>query len=63
VTEKVIVPYRQDPVAGDAELARYMDTFDDERLTLISCFPFFTNADRVVVVAKSVALGEIEGAP
>jgi sortase A len=51
VTEVTIVPYRKDPVAGEATLQRYMADTTAERLTLLSCYPYWTNADRIVVVA------------
>jgi sortase A len=52
VAEVTIIPYRKDPVAGEATLQRYMEDAIEERLTLLSCYPYWTNADRVVVVAK-----------
>lgn len=52
VTERTIVPYRADPAKGDAVLQEYAGRTGDERLTLISCYPYVTNADRIVVVAK-----------
>jgi sortase A len=52
VTEVTIVPYRKDPVAGEATLQRYMASTTTERLTLLSCYPYWTNSDRIVVVAE-----------
>jgi LPXTG-site transpeptidase (sortase) family protein len=52
VTEVTIIPYRKDPVAGEATLQRYMAGTTTERLTLLSCYPYWTNSDRIVVVAE-----------
>jgi sortase A len=54
VREVRIVKYRRDPVAGEAILQEYMAPTTTERLTLLSCYPYFTNADRIVVVAEPV---------
>jgi sortase A len=52
VRSVTIVPYRQDPQAGEAHLQQVMAPTVGERLTLISCYPYFSNADRVVVIAE-----------
>lgn len=52
VVEKVIIPYRRDPVKGEAELWKYLGPQPSERLTLFSCYPFISNADRIVVIAE-----------
>ena len=51
VVEKTIVPYRADPEAGEAVLQSYAQASDHERVTLVSCYPYVTNVDRIVVVA------------
>ena len=52
VDEVTIVPYRRNPVAGEAILQTYMAATEHEQLTLISCYPYVTNADRIVIVAS-----------
>jgi sortase A len=54
VDERWIVPYRRDPERGHARLKGYVAQTEDERLTLISCYPYVTNADRIVVIARPV---------
>jgi sortase (surface protein transpeptidase) len=34
------------------ENARYMDNTADERVTLISCWPYTSNTYRLIVIAK-----------
>jgi LPXTG-site transpeptidase (sortase) family protein len=46
-----IVPYRRDPEAGEARLQEFMAPTAREQLTLISCYPYFSNADRIVIIA------------
>lgn len=52
VTDTVIIPYRADPVLGAELLWGYLKQQEEERLTLYSCYPFATNADRIVVIAE-----------
>lgn len=54
VVEKTFVPYRRDPEAGERTMQMYIGPTDDERLTLYSCYPYATNADRVLIVAEPV---------
>jgi len=51
VREAVIVPEVGEPDAVRDENARYLLPTQDERLTLISCWPYWTNTHRVIVVA------------
>jgi sortase A len=55
VVEKIIIPYRSNPTLGEAELWRYLGPQEGERLTLASCYPFISNADRIVVIAEPIA--------
>lgn len=61
VDEKLVVPYRADPAAGEALLTYYYGDFDGERLTLVSCYPYWTNADRILVIASPASLTLAEG--
>jgi sortase A len=54
VTEKEIFPERDEPLAVRLENARWIDTTDDERLTLITCWPLTDNSHRLVIVARPV---------
>jgi sortase A len=54
VTEKLTV---QETGASEAQRqanARYIADTPDERLTLVTCWPYWTNTHRVIVVAKPV---------
>jgi sortase A len=52
VTEKTIVPYLGSEEEGDAMLRAYAAPQSAERVTMISCWPYATNAHRIVVVAE-----------
>lgn len=54
VVETLIIPYRSDPVKGEAEIWKYLGPQPSERLTLFSCYPFISNADRIIVIAEPV---------
>lgn len=56
VAERWIVPYRRDPARGEARLRNYTKSTVGEQLTLISCYPYLTNADRIVIIAEPVRL-------
>lgn len=52
VTEVEILPERGQPLEVRLENARWIETTTDERITLITCWPYTGNAYRLVVVAK-----------
>jgi sortase A len=52
VTEKTIVPYLGAEAEGDAILRAYAAPQSAEQVTMISCWPYATNAHRIVVVAE-----------
>ena len=54
VQEQVIVPEAGVSQAKRQENAAYMAPTEDARLTLISCWPYWTNTHRVIVVAELV---------
>jgi LPXTG-site transpeptidase (sortase) family protein len=54
VTEKEIFPERDQPLAVRLQNARWLNTTDDERLTLITCWPFTDNSHRLVIVAQPI---------
>jgi sortase A len=52
VTEKYILKEKGMPPEVRQENARWIGPTDDERLTLVTCWPYTNNTHRVVVVAK-----------
>ncbi len=56
VREQVIVPEVGVSAAKRRENASYIAQTDDARLTLVSCWPYWTNTHRVIVVAEYVGL-------
>lgn len=63
VTEKVIVQEEGVPLETRRQNAAYMAPSRDHRLTLISCWPYWTNTHRVIVTAKLVQLPQQRGTP
>jgi sortase A len=51
VVEKLLLPERYQSIETRAENARWIMPSDDERLTLITCWPADSNTHRVVIVA------------
>ncbi len=56
VTQAVIVPERYADAEQRAHNAAYMDEYGDDRLTLITCWPAFSDTHRVIVVAHKVVI-------
>lgn len=54
VEKVLIVEEKFAPIETRRENARWIQPFDDERLTLVSCWPEDDNTHRVIVVAKPV---------
>ena len=54
VTQKMILPEEGMPLATRLANARWMDPTDDSRLTLVTCWPAWTNTHRLIVVAEEV---------
>ena len=54
VTETEIFLERDQPLEVRLENARWINPTDDERLTLVTCWPFTDNSHRLVVVAHPV---------
>ena len=51
VQKKFIFPYWGAEAEADAKLRRYAAPTPTERVTLVSCWPYVTNAHRIVVIA------------
>jgi sortase A len=60
VTEKHILKEKGEPVHVRQENARWIAATKDERLTMITCWPYTNNTHRLVVVAKPVPAPELE---
>jgi sortase A len=54
VTERLIVPMWNVSPEQEAEYATWIDRTRDTRLTLVTCWPYYTNSHRVIVIAKPV---------
>lgn len=55
VTEKEILAERGQPLSVRLQNATWIQSTEDERVTLITCWPYSDNTHRLVVVAKPVA--------
>jgi sortase A len=51
VQQKSIISYLGAEIEGDAQLQALAGPQPSERVTLISCWPYATNANRIVVIA------------
>ncbi len=58
VTNVMIIPERNQPVAQRIENARWIEPSVDDRLTLITCWPYESNTHRLIVVARPVVPDE-----
>jgi sortase A len=61
VQQKSIIPYLGVEMEGDAQLLSFAAPQPSERVTLISCWPYATNANRIVVIAVPVPSGAAIG--
>lgn len=56
---KIILPERFKPLAVRWANAQWIGASTDERLTLITCWPYESNTHRLIMVAAPVRLGQI----
>ena len=61
VQKKFIVPYTGVEEEGDAALQAYASPQSSEMVTLISCWPYYTNFHRIVIIAVPVSEREENG--
>lgn len=61
VSEKHILKEKGEPLDVRRENARWIEPTEDERLTMITCWPYTNNTHRLVVIAKPVPPPSIEG--
>jgi LPXTG-site transpeptidase (sortase) family protein len=54
VANKMILPEKYEQIDTRMENARWILPSDDERLTLISCWPYESNSHRLIIVARPV---------
>ena len=54
VSNTMILPERDVSFEERLENARWILTSDDERVTLITCWPYFSNSHRLIIVARPV---------
>jgi sortase A len=55
VEEVMILEEKNAPLEQRRDNAKWIQSYDDDRLTLVSCWPETDNTHRVIVVAKRVA--------
>jgi len=58
VTQREIMPENGQSLEVRLENAKWIRPTSDERLTLVTCWPFTTNSHRLVVIAKPVGTTE-----
>lgn len=58
---KMILPERNQQLAVRLENAQWIAPTRDERLTLITCWPYESNTHRLVIVARPIDLNALEG--
>lgn len=54
VEDKFILKDKGEPEAVRQENAKWIGPFDEERLTLVTCWPYNSNTHRLIVIAKLV---------
>lgn len=58
VADKFIVKDKGEPDAVRRENAKWIGPFNEERLTLVTCWPYTNNTHRAIVIAKPVTHSE-----
>jgi sortase A len=61
VTEKHILKERGEPPEVRRQNAQWIAPTEDERLTMVTCWPYTSNTHRLVVVAKPIPPPDTEG--
>jgi sortase A len=54
VTDRIVLPYVFASEYRRAQIAHLLGQFGDERLTLITCYPWYTNTHRLILVAHPI---------
>ncbi|MBI3911303.1 MAG: sortase, partial [Armatimonadetes bacterium] len=55
VEEKMILPEKGQPLMVRLTNAKWIEATDDERLTLVTCWPYTNNTHRLIIVARPVS--------
>jgi sortase A len=63
VTTRQILKERDQPLDVRLKNARWIQPTEDERLTLVTCWPYTTNSHRLIIVAKPVTGDRAGGEP
>jgi len=58
ISLKLILLEQDQPIEVRAANGRWIDRSEDERLTLVSCWPHYNNSHRIIIVATPVSLRE-----
>jgi LPXTG-site transpeptidase (sortase) family protein len=58
VTNRLILPEKGQPVSVRLNNARWILPTNDERLTLVTCYPYTNNTHRLIIVARPLATDE-----
>lgn len=59
IVQKMILPERFEPLPVRLANARWIQPSTDERLTLVTCWPYESNTHRLILVATPASLNEI----
>ncbi|MDX1613681.1 MAG: sortase [Candidatus Promineifilaceae bacterium] len=52
VVQRELLPESDQPLAVRLQNARFIESTVDERITLVSCWPYATNSHRIIIIAK-----------
>jgi sortase A len=63
VTTLRIVPERDQPMEVRLQNAKWIQPTTDERLTLVTCWPYNDNSHRLIIVARPIDPNRIKGNP
>jgi len=63
VSRKMILPEKFATPAQKQENARWIEPFPDERLTLVTCWPYDDNTHRLIVIAQPLVLSDHPAPP
>jgi sortase A len=63
VTTRQILKERDQPLEVRLKNAQWIQPTSDERITLVTCWPYTTNTHRLIIVAKPIANDRMKGAP
>jgi len=63
VTTRQILKERDQPLEVRIKNAQWIQPTEDERLTLVTCWPYTSNSHRLIIVAKPVDGDRTEGKP